>query len=338
MLSWDCMLSSNADGAVSSRAMKWAFLDDSVRRAVRAKCCMLLMAVALPWLGGCAQTPTKAAGGDNYSVLSGGQSDLPYATEFPVGSAAEANAKGDAALSSGDIDRALFEYIRALQKEGDNADVLYKIGGIHAARNNTQLAELAFRKALAVDPRHAGALTGLGILLTKHRNYAEAERNLSAAVRQNPRLARAHNALGVLADIDRDYARAQRHYQDALSVAPTAAMLHNNLGYSRYLGGNYTGAIAEFERALELSPNYALAWRNLGLVYTKLARYDEALQAFEKVQDASKAYNDVGYLAMVAGRLDDAETFFDEAMRTSPEYYNLAGENAKRVQTLKGER
>jgi len=108
--------------------------------------------------------------------------------------------------------------------------------------------------------------------------------------------------------------------------------------YYQYTDENNEQAIEMFKEAIELDPNYALAWRNLGLVYTKLARYDEALQAFEKVQDASKAYNDVGYLAMVAGRLDDAETFFDEAMRTSPEYYNLAGENAKRVQTLKGER
>jgi Flp pilus assembly protein TadD len=307
------------------------------RPAWRRLAPVLLVAVVLGLSTGCAQSPRKSDGDtESYSNLRGGQSDLAYVTEFPVGSAAEANAKGDAALAAGDIDRALFEYIRALQKEGDNAEVLYKIGGIHAARDNNQLAELAFRKALAVDPRHAGALTGLGILLTKQRNYAEAERSLSAAVRENPRLARAYNALGVLADINRDYALAQRYYQDALAIAPRSPMLHNNLGYSRYLGSNYTGAIAEFERALELSPNYALAWRNLGLVYTKLARYDEAVQAFGKVQDLPKAYNDVGYLAMVAGRLDDAEAFFDQALLLSPEYYNLASENAQRVQTLKG--
>lgn len=311
---------------------------------VLTNCAMRTGAVGAPGvlllslLAGCAQLPGKASVNDDYAALLGGRSDLPYATEFPVGSAAEATAKGDAALAGGDIDRALFEYIRALRKEGSNAEVLYKIGSIHAARNNTELAELAYRKALASDPRHAGALAGLGLLLTRQREYAEAERNLNAALRVNPRLARAHNGLGVLADINRDYPRAQRHYQEALAIAPRSPVLHNNLGYSRYLGKDDAGAITEFKQALELSPSYALAWRNLGLVYTKQRRYAEALDAFGKVQDTPKAYNDVGYVAMLAGRLDDAESFFDQAARLSPEYYSLAEENAKRVQALKGSR
>ena len=64
-------------------------------------------------------------------------------------------------------------------------------------------------------------------------------------------------------------------------------------------------------------------------------RYDEALAAFAKVQDLPQAYNDVGYVAMVAGRLDDAQSLFEEAQRLSPEYYPTATDNARRVRTLK---
>ena len=289
-------------------------------------------------LFGCASLQPERAPDADYNALFGAGSELAYATEFPVGSAAEAVARGDAALDQGDTDRALFEYIRALNKDSDNAEALYKIGGIHAARGNTQLAELAFRRALAAEPKHAGALTGLGILLTKKREYAEAESKLRAAVRADPALARAHNALGVLADIDRDYASAQRHYRRALAIAPRSPMLLNNLGFSRYLAGDDAGAISAFEQALELTPGYQRAWRNLGLVYTRQRRYQDALDAFAKVQDEPQAYNDVGYLAMLSGRLDDAESFFDQAIRLSPEYYELANQNAERVRSLKGTR
>ncbi len=295
-----------------------------------------LAVVLLALLGGCAQHPTKVTGGEDYAALLGAQSDVAYATEFPVGSAAEALAKGNAALAGGDGDRALFEFIRALRKEGDNAEAFYKIGAIHASRGKDDLAETAYRRALATDPRDAAAMTGLGILLTRKRHYAEAETQLRAALRQDPKLAGAHNALGVLADIDRDHPRAQGHYRDGLALAPRSPTLHNNLGYSYYLAGNNPAAIRAFQEALELNPQYALAWRNLGLVYSRQGKYEEALAAFGKVQDAPKAYNDVGYIAMVAGRLDDAQSFFDEAQRLSPEYYPTASDNAERVRRLKG--
>ena len=257
-------------------------------------------------------------------------------TATDAGTPAEIITRGDAALTAGDADRALFEYLRALNKGGDDAAALHKIGLIHAARGNDELAENAYRRALASDPAHAGALTGLGILLTRQRRYAEAETQLLAALRRDPKTPAAHNALGVLADIQGQHRLAQAHYLDGLAHAPDSAILHNNLGYSHYLAGNNKAAIAEFREALAQKPNYAMAWRNLGLVYTRQGRYEEALAAFNKVQDLPQAYNDVGYIAMVAGKLDDAQSFFDEALRLSPEYYPTAGENARRVRTLKG--
>ena len=257
-------------------------------------------------------------------------------TATDAGTPAEIITRGDAALTAGDADRALFEYLRALNKGGDDAAALHKIGLIHAARGNDELAETAYRRARARDPPHAGALTGLGTLLTRQRRYAEAETQLLAALRRDPKTPAAHNALGVLADIQGQHRLAQAHYLDGLAHAPDSAILHNNLGYSHYLAGNNKAAIAEFREALAQKPNYAMAWRNLGLVYTRQGRYEEALAAFNKVQDLPQAYNDVGYIAMVAGKLDDAQSFFDEALRLSPEYYPTAGENARRVRTLKG--
>jgi Flp pilus assembly protein TadD len=303
--------------------------EQSCRKLFAAVCACLL-------LGGCAAQQTRSEGPSAYDALYSGKSGVAYATQMPVGSAGEAALLGDQALEGGDLDRALFEYIRALKKGGDNADLLYKIGTIHAARNNTRLAEAAFRWALRGNPKHAGALAGLGIILTRGRDYAQAESHLRAAVRADPRMARTHNALGVLADMQRDHGRAQQHFEDALALAADSPQVLNNLGYSRYLSGNQRGAIAAFQEAIKTDPSYKRAWRNLALVYARQRNYEKALDALSKVQDIPKAYNDVGYVAMVGGRLDDAESFFDEAMRQSPQYYELAGLNAQRLRAMKG--
>lgn len=261
-----------------------------------------------------------------------------FARESLPRTAAEALEAGDTALAGGDLDKALFYFLQAARLDPKSAATFTRIGNLHEARGDRQRAALAYRQALRADPRYAGALAGLGILLTRDRQYAEAEAQLLAAVREDPSLARAHNALGVLNDLQRDYPTAKRHYEKALALAPRSPMLVNNLGYSRYLAGDDAGAIIRFEEALELNPNYSLAWRNLGLVYARQGRYRDALHAFGKVQDKAEAYNDVGYIAMVSGRLDDAESFFDQALRLSPKHYALASDNAERVRALRGDR
>jgi hypothetical protein len=60
------------------------------------------------------------------------------------------------------------------------------------------------------------------------------------------------------------------------------------------------------------------------------------VEALSKVQDLPKAYNDVGYVAMVAGDLDKADGFFAEAKRLSPHFYALADTNQRRVEIMQG--
>ena len=264
-------------------------------------------------LAGAPSPQTKPSTVNPYGSLYSGKSEVAYATQMPVSSANEAIVRGDGGYRKRRPGPGAVRIHPRLEKEGDNADVLYKIGVIHASRGNTQLAELAYRWALKADAQHAGALTGLGILLTKKRQYAEARTKLEEAVRINPQQPRAQNALGVLADMQRDYPRAQRHYEAALAVAGKSAEIWNNLGYSRYLSGNRGGAIAAFNEALKNNPRYERAWRNLALVYAREGNYRKALDALSKVEDVPKAYNDVGYVAMVSGRLNVAGALFSDA-------------------------
>ncbi len=126
----------------------------------------ILAMIALLAVAGCGSTPDKVAAGlGPYASLYDGKDDTAFATLFPVTSAAEAIQRGDLAMTQGDLDRALFEYIRALGLEPKNADTLYKIGAIHDMRGNQPLAEMAFRWSLKENPRNVGSLTGLGVLL-----------------------------------------------------------------------------------------------------------------------------------------------------------------------------
>lgn len=284
---------------------------------------------------GCATTSTTG-GGDEYGVFYEGESEATYATAFPVKSPEEAYRNGDAAAQTGDYDRALYEYIRGLRLEDEPPiDVLYKIGSIHQARDNARLASLAYSWVLELNPDHAGAATGLGILYLEARQYEAAKAQFEAVLNSpEPVPWRAYNGLGILADMDDEAEKAMEYYLQAQAANPGSPQVLNNLGYSRYLAGDWTGARRFLQQALRIDSSYELAWRNLGLVHAREKNYRSALEALSRTGEESEAYNDVGFVSMMAGEYDQALSFFDQAMRLSPAYYVTASENARNAERM----
>lgn len=286
-------------------------------------------------LGGCAGTPANQSAGDEFGVFYDGKSDAAYATAFPVASPDEAYRNGDAALRSGDQDRALFEYIRGLRLEKKpQIEVLYKIGSIHHNRGNHQLASLAYRWVLEEQALNVEAGTGMGLILLEQRQYEAAREHLRLVVSSGRAPWRAHNALGIIADMEGDFEAAAKHYQDALQANPRSPKVLNNLGYSRYLAGDWDGAATALQSALGMDGNYERAWRNLGLVYARQKNYERALEALGRSSDTAEAYNDIGYVAMLEGDYAQALSFFEHAMRISPSFYVVASENAENVKRI----
>lgn len=290
-------------------------------------------------ISGCAEFLKEEAPAPKNPLFSGlydgGQAALTYATEFPASSATEAAQRGDQAWQAGNLDRALYQYVRALELDPNAFQVLYKIGKIHAQRGNFALAERVYRLVLAQSPRHAGSLEGVGLILLDRRAYDEAAQLLHKSLEEDPGRWQAHNALGIIADLKDDHPGAARHYRAALAVLPNSPQLLNNLGYSKYLTGDWNGARAAFQKALAQNQNYQMAWRNLGLVYTRLRLYAEALDAFQHVMSTAEAYNNVGYLCMLTGDYATAETFLREAVSQAPSYYPVAQENLNRLRILR---
>jgi Flp pilus assembly protein TadD len=286
-------------------------------------------------LSACAGLPGETTAHKDFSRLGDDDAYLSYNTAFPIASAKEAVMRGDAALAKGDLDRALFEYIRALEKAGADGETLYKIGRVHLTRDDTKRAELALMLSLKEIPDHFGALLEMGRLKMRGRDYDSAKQLLSRAWEINPNSAQILNALGIIQDMRKDHHQAQRNYILAISLDGNKPIYMNNLGYSYYLMGNHSRAEQMFLDTLKIDPGYKLAWRNLGLMYAKKARFKEALQAFSKIAKDYQACNDVGYVAMLSGHFDQAQYYFRQAISLSPVYYELAARNAKHLAYLR---
>jgi len=300
----------------------------------------LLVVGLLLLVTGCASNPQKdaavaAQASNNFSGLYDGKMAATHATELPVASAEEAQVRGDQAWREGDLDLALYQYIQALQMDGDDVNTLNKIGAIHVDRGNLGLAEAAYRWALRLSPDNAAALTELGLILLKKREFAQAEETLTHSLNVTSQQWRAQNALGIIANVQGNHAAASLHFQEALKIRPESPMLLNNYGYSLYLSKDWPGAMKAFRQALNRAPDYKLAWHNLGLVYARERNYTAAVDAFSHAMELYEAYNDVGYLAMLDGNYQESDIYLSKAIKLCPSYYETAHKNLMRSRVLK---
>lgn len=288
---------------------------------------------AIAVLSGCATTPDVDAAVAASEELRDTNLDVMFATEFPVASQDEALLKANNAYRSGEVDKALFFYVRALQFNTENVELLALIGDIHLQRKDLARAKLAHSRALEVDPEYAASLEALGLIQLSEGNEADALTALAKATEIDDGRWRAHNALGVFLDRSGDYSAAQRHYDSALARNPGSGQVLNNRGYSKYLAGDFAGATLDLYTAASAN-GFDMAWGNLGLVYASQGMYDDAITAYREIMSDANVYNNVGQVAIDNGDLNLARYYLDEAIRLSPVYFPQAQRNLELIETL----
>ncbi len=280
-------------------------------------------------------------GGLIAALYLGGCANLkPQDSQSPAASKLEAQdiqglvLKGDNALRAGDLDRALLEYVKALEFDPENTQVLHRIGTVHALRGDMARAERTFLEVLEKDETHPKTLEALGLLLVHAKRRNEAKAYLEKAITQGSPSWRAYNALGAIYDLSRHYETAQKHYLSADTLKPDSPVILNNLGYSKYLAGDWDAARSYYERVLKIDPSHEKTWLNLGLLYARNKQYVDSLQAFERILDRAQALNNLGFVCMLDGQYEEAEGYFLAAIKESPSYYSIAYDNLARVRKL----
>ncbi|PKG59015.1 lipopolysaccharide assembly protein LapB [Shewanella sp. GutDb-MelDb] len=264
----------------------------------------------------------------------------------------EALSKARKEEQAGNLEKALYAYIQALDFNAKNANTFYHIGRIHTMRGNPDIAFRAYNEALVLDPNLVMVHADLGVVSMDKRQYREARIHLEKAIeldqkrlasiktsrligtlyvpdRESP--ARVYNAIAILDDVQDDHDKAREYFRLLIELQPHSAILISNLGYSYYLTGDLTTAEKYLRQAIQEDQNLDRAWTNLGLVYVRKGLYKRALATFEQAMEPADALNDLGYFLMLEGNYDKAIELFERAIDTSPSYFEQAQKNLKRA-------
>ena len=167
-----------------------------------------------------------------------------------------------------DLDRmreAMSVYDEAVERYGDNADLLYA-RALHAARmGRIDILERDLRAILAKEPMHADALNALGYTLADQTNR---------------------------------YDEALSYIERALKLKPKDPAVLDSMGWIQYRLGRLEEAATYLRQALALLEDGEIA-AHLGEVYWAMGKREEAWQVWEK---ALALDPDHEYLLRVIGR------------------------------------
>src|SRR5579883_1239348 len=182
------------------------------------------------------------------------------------------------------------EAARALRP--DNSTIWNNLGLALDSRREYDLAVIACREAIRLNPNFAQYHSNLGVVLTNAGDLAEAIAECREAVKLDPSFAIAHNNLAASLQLkgerDAKWATAHRNlgvtllargelaaaiagYKKAIELDPLDAEPHTNLGNVLLGQGDLSGAIAKYTEALRLDPNYVQAHVNRGTAFRRKA-------------------------------------------------------------------
>lgn len=185
------------------------------------------------------------------------------------------------------------------------------------------------RAAARLQPRSPAVQYNLGLALEATGAFAEAASHYREAIElfdpggaggRHYRLSHAHHRLGVALASSGRLEEAVGAYRQALIHAPADPDVHTDLAMTLARQRDFAGALSHFESAARVRPDSA-AYNNLGGVALQAGRLDDAVHWLEQAThldpDFTDAFFNLGTAFMQLGRWTDAASAYERVLQTS---------------------
>jgi Flp pilus assembly protein TadD len=209
---------------------------------------------------------------------------------------------GDALLQTGQEDKALACFQKAVEIEPDDTSAHFNIGNALFKRGRLDEAVAHFRKAVELEPDNAAAHNNLGNALLQKGKVDEAIVHYQKALQIKPDNVETHINLGSALFQKGRVDEAIAHYQKALQIKPDSPDVLNNLAWLLATSPDAhirdgVQAVKYAGRACELTHyGVTLLVGTLAAAYAEAGRFDDAIAAAEKACALASAAGEQGLL------------------------------------------
>ncbi len=183
-------------------------------------------------------------------------------------------------------------------------------------------AELAYRRALSLDPNYATAHQWYGMLLKILGRMNEAVRETGLASNLDPLSTQIQNTYATFLSASGQPRAALNHYQSMIGEEPDSEWVRRNPWLLTNMAsvyadnGMFDKALESAERAVRITPGHPRSLRTLALVHSRMGRIDLAREVFAQVDTTHEHYTaERAFFYVDIGELDSAFLYFDRVER-----------------------
>lgn len=189
-------------------------------------------------------------------------------------------------------------------------------------------AKRVLTKALKLDETMAEAHAQLGYVYLRYEwDWSNAEMAFRRALALDPSLPTAHQWYSEFLSAMGRHEEAVDHIRQAQALDPTSPTIAAQLGLRLYLARHYDQAIEAFRHAIQLDATSAAARRDLALVYLQTGRARDAISELQRAVEYTGHKTTAALLAhayAVSGDTDEARKILNNLLASAQQTYASA--------------
>ena len=276
--------------------------------------------------------PAGIAARDRLAALKIQTNDTPAAEKLLAQVLAESPRDNDALILRGNLSlaqkdpkSAIADLRSVLRDQPNSVGVMRTLARAHLANGETALAEETMRRAVAANPKDAGARLDLAQLLTELGKPEQARPVIDELVKQQPDNMTALETQFKVAAATGDKPVAQAAADAMVAAHPKEAIGYFNQAAVAESNERLDDALKLYSTSLDLQPESAEPLEGVVRVLVKLKRTPEALKRLDAIAAQFPripiALNVKGEALLAAQHAADAETAFKAAIDREPKWW-----------------
>jgi tetratricopeptide (TPR) repeat protein len=274
----------------------------------RLLACLIVWGVliASSALVGLAQQPAKPASGPvtrprtaNAPSKISSTAKASGPTNSPAGSAndpLQLLIAGQAAQDQGRFDEAIRNYNRVIALSANQSRTAalanFRIGNVYMTQGKFGNAEVAFERAVTLNPNDAESYNNLGEALGELKQYPRAIEAFNKAVSLDPKLLKAKYNQAVTYYRMGNFRYSEFVFRSLIKSNPGYSLSYDGLAVTLSKAGRAKEAIAFHEKAIALDPREPSYYYNCAISYLMLGNTAKALEQLERLKAIDPAVAD----------------------------------------------
>ncbi|GAB3786697.1 hypothetical protein GCM10028818_50360 [Spirosoma horti] len=203
--------------------------------------------------------------------------------------------RAEVLLETGDAAGSVTDLQHIEKQYRDSTFYQTRLADAYVRLNNPAQAQVAYDRALQLNPANVEALTNRGALSYSQKDYASASQDIKRALALNPKQDAALNNQSLLLAHVGNFTEALAFVDRALAVQPRQPYYLNNKAYLLLMLNRPAEALPLVEESLQRDNQNAWAHRTLGLYYLRQKQAAPALAAFRQAEKLDASVDQLYY-------------------------------------------